>query len=254
MPLTDFQKGIASLLKTNRSAASYLAGGAGLHLRDASLRFSGDLDYFNDDETTLKESSRRDIQALKKNGFTISVELETPTYLRVIARSKKGATKIEWAHDSDWRFYPAIEHPEVGFILHPIDLATNKLLALAGRNEVRDYLDVIWCSENILPLGALCWAAVGKDPGFTPGSILALLRRKGRFTQEQLDELNTTDRQDVVELKSKWLAALDDAESFIAVPSVKPGCIFLFDNMAVQPTQFDQTISLRYPSTKGKNE
>lgn len=62
---------------------------------------------------------------------------------------------------------PAQKHPHSGYQLHPIDLAINKVLALAGRDEARDFLDVLHAHATILPLGALCWAAVGKDPGFT---------------------------------------------------------------------------------------
>jgi hypothetical protein len=29
-------------------------------------------------------------------------------------------------------------------------------------------LDILYVHERMLALGALCWAAAGKDPGFTP--------------------------------------------------------------------------------------
>jgi hypothetical protein len=47
--------------------------------------------------------------------------------------------------------------------LHPIDLAVNKVLALAGRDEPRDLLDTLYQHREVLCLGALCWAACGKD-------------------------------------------------------------------------------------------
>jgi len=48
---------------------------------------------------------------------------------------------VEWARDSAFRFFPLIEHEELGATLHQFDLATNKVLALAGRLEVRDWVD-----------------------------------------------------------------------------------------------------------------
>jgi len=63
---------------------------------------------------------------------------------------------------------PAVYSEDSGFMLHPVDIAINKLLALAGRDEARDFLDIIYIDRNILSLGALCWAAVSKDPGFFP--------------------------------------------------------------------------------------
>jgi len=38
---------------------------------------------------------------------------------------------------------PPIEVEAVGFVLHPVDLAINKVLALAGRDEPRDMIDIL---------------------------------------------------------------------------------------------------------------
>lgn len=50
-----------------------------------------------------------------------------------------------------------------------------RTLALAGRDEPSDFVDIVYIHEWILQLGALWWAAAGKDPGFTPRSLLELL-------------------------------------------------------------------------------
>ena len=93
---------------------------------------------------------------------------------------------------------PPVRDELGGFLLHPVDLAVNKTLALAGRDEPRDYADILFIHERILPLGALCWAAAGKDPGFTPLSLLELLRRRGRHRPEDMARLalaGPTDRR-----------------------------------------------------------
>ncbi|OGU02199.1 MAG: hypothetical protein A2W29_00260 [Gemmatimonadetes bacterium RBG_16_66_8] len=79
---------------------------------------------------------------------------------------------------------PLVRDTLGGLLLHPVDLAANKVLALAGRDESRDFVDILFVHERVLPLGALCWAAVGKDPGFTPLSLLELLKRRGRYRPE----------------------------------------------------------------------
>jgi hypothetical protein len=61
-------------------------------------------------------------------------------------------------------------------VLHSVDLAMNKIMAAAGRREVRDIVDVVTIEETILPLGAVVWAAVEKAPGFTPGGLIAEIR------------------------------------------------------------------------------
>ena len=42
-----------------------------------------------------------------------------------------------------------------GYMLHPIDLAVNKLLALVGRDEPRDFLDTLYVHHTVLALGLL---------------------------------------------------------------------------------------------------
>jgi hypothetical protein len=120
-----------------------------------------------------------------------------------------------------------IQHPTAGYVLHPIDLAVNKVLALVGRDEARDFLDVMHVHETTLSLGALCWAAAGKDPGFTPALLLSLLRRRGRYHPEDFSRLRLREQADLPTLKSKWLGALEQAERFIAArPADEIGCLY----------------------------
>ena len=46
-----------------------------------------------------------------------------------------------------------MEDSLMGLTLHPFDLATNKVLAMAGRVEVRDWIDVLNCDERLQPFG-----------------------------------------------------------------------------------------------------
>ncbi len=75
-------------------------------------------------------------------------------------------------------------------------------------------------------LGALCWAAVGKDAGFTPLSLLELLKRRGRYRPEQLARLDLMAPFDLVAGKRTWLAALEEAEEFVRTrPNEELGCL-----------------------------
>jgi hypothetical protein len=122
---------------------------------------------------------------------------------------------------------PVAANEETGYQLHPVDLAINKLLALAGRDEPRDFLDILYVHKTILPLGALCWAAVGKDPGFTPFSLLELIKRRGRYRPEDFAHLMLTDPIDLVALKTTWLQMLAEAEAFMhSRPSHELGCLY----------------------------
>jgi hypothetical protein len=56
---------------------------------------------------------------------------------------------------------PTLRSEVVGYVLHPIDLAINKLLALAGRDEPRDFLDILDLDARPAAYGS---------PGFTTSS------------------------------------------------------------------------------------
>lgn len=227
MPLTEFQCGIARLLASGRTEDSYLAGGSALHMTPQSIRYSNDLDYFHDSVERVASSFATDHQALHSAGYAIHIEMKQPGYIRALVSNENDQTKIEWSHDSAWRFMPTLRDKLAGFCLHPVDLAINKLLALAGRDEPRDFLDILYVHSEILSLGALCWAGAGKDPGFTPRSLLELVRRRGKYQPEDFSRLHLTKPVDLIELKGSWLSAVDDAELFVSSrPPSESGCLY----------------------------
>lgn len=227
MPLTPFQEQVARLLAANRSPESHLAGGAALHVEPNSKRYSNDLDYFHDSEERVAEAFQTDRAVLEGAGYEVESGKVLPGFVRAVVRKGENATKLEWSHDSAWRFMPPVHDERIGYQLHPVDLAINKLLALAGRDEPRDFLDILYVHETILPLGALCWAAVGKDPGFTPHSLLSLVRRRGKYRPEDFERLHLTEQVDLIHLKAVWHSALDEAEKLIgALPPDEIGCLY----------------------------
>jgi hypothetical protein len=227
MPLTEYQARIARLLSENRAFDSYLAGGAAILIEPNTMRYSRDLDYFHDSESRVSKAYSADSELLESNGYGIDVDLNQPGYIRAVVRKDGHATKVEWARDSDWRFMPTVRDDRVGFLLHPVDLAINKVLTLAGRDEPRDVLDTLHVHQEVLVLGALCWAACGKDPGFSPLSLLGLLRRRGRVRQEDLDRLDLVKPLELRDIKQMWLDALDGVEAFVdSRPPDQIGCLY----------------------------
>ncbi|NDC37767.1 MAG: hypothetical protein EBZ48_06910 [Proteobacteria bacterium] len=227
MPITKFQQKILSLLAPNRSEDSHLAGAAALHFEPNSARYSNDLDFFQDTEERVGAAFSKDSTTLVDQGYAVHPEMSQPGYIRATITKGKEETKIEWAHDSAWRFMPAVQNEKCGYLLHPVDLAVNKVLALAGRDEPRDFLDILFCDQQILPLGALVWAAAGKDPGFTPRSLLELIKRRGKYQQADFERLMLTKKVELAALKTAWLSALERAEEFIrSRPAPEAGCLY----------------------------
>jgi hypothetical protein len=227
MPLTSLQTEIAHLIAPNRSPESHLAGGAALHLKPDSLRISNDLDYFHDTEVLVGQAFAADRAILESSGYTVEIAVSLSGFIRAIVNRNGNATKVEWAHDSAWRFMPPVKDAIVGYRLHPLDLAINKVLALVGRDEPRDFLDVIFVHRNFLSVGSLCWAAVGKDPGFSPTMLVEMLARKGRYRAEDFAALNLIVQPDVVDLKRTWIEAIDGARRLVRdLPPEDVGCLY----------------------------
>lgn len=242
VPLTPFQQRLLADLTSDRSADRHLAGGAAMHIAPNSLRYSNDLDFFHDSDARVAATFAADRARLDANGYTTLVEISQPGFIRAMVQHGVDHTRVDWAHDSAWRFMPLVRDPVGGWLLHPVDLAINKMLALAGRDEPRDFVDMIFAHETILPVGALCWAAVGKDPGFTPLSLLELLKRRSRYRPEDFARLELVAPFDLVAAKTLWLAALSEADVFIRRrPPTEIGCLYWSTTRAtfVMPTPAD---------------
>ena len=228
MPLGDFEKAILRLLASNRNPESYVAGATVFLRREDSLRQSQDIDVFHDTVRSLQEAAAKDAAVLERNGYTLEWT-DAQEMLRRAMVSKAGqTTKMEWAYDSAFRFFPVQADSEIGFVLHPLDGATNKMLALAGRGEMRDYLDVLFLHRNMLSLGALAWAACGKDCGFTPQFLIEEAQRLARYPASRLSTLLLREPVDLVECKRQWVQALAEANAlFLKLPAEEIGCLYL---------------------------
>jgi len=135
---------------------------------------------------------------------------------------------VEWVFDSAFRFFPVEPDELAGWRLNLYDAATNKLLALMGRGEPRDYLDILFFHQRHLSLGALCWAAAGKDPGVNPFMILQECQRTTHFRPEQFRELQLAAPLDLQGWKRIWIEASNAAESLLQrLPAEEVGCLYL---------------------------
>src|SRR3989440_2186801 len=161
MPLTAFQIDVLRLLFANRQSESHLAGGIPINRSAMSPRYSADIDLFHDSAEIIRTSAEKDAALLVQNGFDVAWSDREPNMFRAQIRRGSVTLKLEWCHDSVFRFFPVQPDPDFGYCLPPADLATNKALTLAARSEIRDFIDILYLHETYLSLGALCWAASG---------------------------------------------------------------------------------------------
>jgi hypothetical protein len=179
--LSNIQSDILRLLASHRDPESYVAGSTPLNL-DAP-RFSADIDVFHDREERVLQAAEQDAAFLQEHGYTLQWLRRSPLIYTVLAARGTETTKLEWVVDSDFRFFPTVRDEVFGYVLHPVDLATNKVAAAYGRREPRDVVDLLTIHERILPLGAAVWASVGKTLGFTPEGVINEIRRTARYTE-----------------------------------------------------------------------
>jgi hypothetical protein len=235
MALTDFQRRICRLLADTRIASgeSYVAGGGALNEIAAGTRLSRDIDLFHDTETAVDHTWRADRAVLEREGLVVRPIRQHRSLTEAEVSGQSGSVRIEWAHDSSYRFFPLVTHPVFGLTLHPVDLATNKVLALVGRLEVRDWIDVITTDARIQPLGYLAWAASGKDPGFSPSALLEHAARTSRYSQVEVARLAFEgEPPDAAALSRAWHRALSEARAVVdALPSADAGtCVLTRDH------------------------
>lgn len=204
---------------------SYVAGAAALNALTQSPRISHDVDLFHDRAEAVRVSWEADRQLLERDGCALAVLRERETFIEALVRKGEETLVLQWVQDSAYRFFPLVPHEDFGLTLHPFDLATNKVLALVGRLEVRDWVDVISCHERVQPLGYLAWAACGKDPGFGPQAILEQAARSARYSAAEVSGLSFAGPPpDAAALSRQWHAMLAAAQRLVAeLPAAEAG-------------------------------
>lgn len=234
MPLSRLQHDILAILATHRAPDSYVAGSTPLN-RDGP-RYSGDIDIFQDSEERVAEVATADAATLAANGFGVEWVRQQPGIYTVSVSRQDESTRLEWVRDSDFRFFPAVRDELFGYMLHPADIATNKALAAAGRQAPRDVLDLLYIHDHHLPLGAVIWAAVAKDPGWSPEGLIAEIRRNARYQPDEYAALPIAEPIDAGAVVQRLRAVLKQAEAFVrAMPAGKEGLLFLKDGQPIEP-------------------
>jgi hypothetical protein len=154
-----------------RAAGQYgfaLAGGYAIQAHGFLERLSADVDLFAPKSVEADFPTAVDavIQGFERDGLAVRVETRDGSFARLSVASDSNRSKVEMG--VDWRKHSPVQLA-IGPVLDADDAVANKVCALFGRAEVRDYIDV----DAVLASGKytkddLLALAASHDAGFDP--------------------------------------------------------------------------------------
>ena len=160
-----------------------LAGGGAMLAHGFVSRLTKDIDLFTDRDLPEALAVVRGLRAaLSEAGLAVSESPLPPHEHRFVVSDP--ASGRECAVDvfaDGGRLHPRVTL-DVGPVLHPDDLAADKVLALWSRALPRDFVDVAALAHRFGP-DRLMELAASKDSGFTRETYLEALRAMSRLTR-----------------------------------------------------------------------
>lgn len=167
MRLADFQRRlITTLLDIHELRGFALAGGWALNAHHLLERPTRDIDLFTPDSDVVPTAAASAEQVLQAHGLRVDRLREAPTFVSLLVTDPDHglATTVELAHDA--RIRPPARL-DVGPVVSVDELAADKMLALWGRAEARDLVDVDALLRH-MSLQKMLDLAAEKDLGFDP--------------------------------------------------------------------------------------
>ena len=166
-----------------RESEFALAGGAALIARGDVDRKTRDLDYFSPNVAEIHSFVPEVESALRSAGFEVFRGLESTTFVRLEVRDGTNVTEVDFGTDA--RLLP-VERSPFGPVIAGEELAVDKLLAVFGRAEPRDFIDLAAVSDRY-GLENLAIKAIGKDAGFDPQVFNSMLARFDRLLRQEFE-------------------------------------------------------------------
>ena len=182
--LTPLQEQVAEIIAGLEEAKGFaLAGGAALIARGDVQRETRDLDFFGLTADAVDRLVPAVERALRDAGLAVHQVQANPGFARLIVESADDRTELDLAADA--RLFPA-EPGEPAPMLRGEELAVDKVLALFGRAEARDFVDLMEV-EPRYGLDRLCRLAAEKDRGFSPAILAEMLARFSRLRRDEFE-------------------------------------------------------------------
>jgi Nucleotidyl transferase AbiEii toxin, Type IV TA system len=200
--LSPLQEQVATIIAGLDEATDFALGGGGaLIVRGDIQRQTRDLDFFGPTADAVDRLLPAVDRALGAAGLGVRHIQESPGFARLIIESVEDQTELDLGTDA--RLFPA-EPASPAPILSGEELAVDKVLAVFGRAEARDFADLM-VLEQRYGLDRLCRLAAEKDRGFLPDVFADMLNQFGRLRREEF-ELDDTQYEQLRHTVERWHA------------------------------------------------
>jgi predicted nucleotidyltransferase component of viral defense system len=182
--LSPLREQVAKIIAGLEEAEGFaLAGGAALIARGDVRRQTRDLDFFGPTAGAVDRLVPAVDRALREAGLVVHRIQENPGFARFVVESGDDRTELDLGADA--RLFPA-EPGRLAPTLSGEELAVDKVLALFGRAEARDFVDLM-ALEPRYGLEHLCEFALQKDLGLDSGVFADMLTRFDRLRRDEFE-------------------------------------------------------------------
>lgn len=198
--LTPFQKRILTALGRSELASwFYLTGGTALAIYYLQHRFSEDLDFFAVDKEAVAGVTTTLADVAHSVDASVEFRRTFPTFVECFLTSTTGEhVKMDFAFDSPYRLMPTEIDAEYGIqVDNVVDISSNKLAALFGRIEPKDFVDVYFICRELMPFPELYQYASQKHVGMTNYWLAVAMRNvtKVQLLPRMIKPLSLPDMQ-----------------------------------------------------------
>lgn len=188
--LTPFQERLTKLFFTLQESADFaLAGGAALVWLEIVDRTTHDLDLFAPFTPEIRPGFESFKDAITREGLGFEIVSSSPSFVRLVVTSEQGE-QVLVDIGQDCRLQEPQTTP-LGRVLSIPDLAADKLLALFGRAEARDYLDFFHLAKRFPVDTIMAWAKE-KDPGLDLYVLAIMLGKLERHARREFETDDAT--------------------------------------------------------------
>ncbi|MHB2020008.1 MAG: nucleotidyl transferase AbiEii/AbiGii toxin family protein [Candidatus Xenobia bacterium] len=161
----------------SQSQDFFLTGGAALIAFYGAPRSTDDVDLFTSSEAAFATANDQLLDTCQKIGATAEVLRAAPHFRRYRVRRGDEETVADLVCDLAPQLHSLKEKRPNGILADAEDeILVNKICALVGRQEPRDYYDVWYLSTRGLDVDRALQQATIKDAGATPETLVFILQ------------------------------------------------------------------------------